>query len=179
MITEEGSARHLTQGELKMAKAIFKDAIDYRRVRVHHGSYFPFGMQNNKTAVTPNGHMYYPTLLYKDDFYQKDIRQQWLFIHEMVHVWQHQLGVHVRDRGLISWLVDYQYYLKESLKLSDYGLEQQASLIADYYILKEYGYKKWSERNFKYGIGGYNIIDSYEIVLSLFLSDPSDIRNRP
>lgn len=62
-----------------------------------------------------------------------------MFIHELTHVWQHQNGMWVRTRGLFSNLVDYNYSLDRKKKLSDYGMEQQASIVADYFILKTYG----------------------------------------
>jgi len=91
MIIEEGSSRRLTHGESEMAKSVFKNAIDYRRVRVHHGGYLPFGLQHKDTAMTPNGEMYYPTLIYKNDFSQEQVTEKQLFIYEMAHVWQHHI----------------------------------------------------------------------------------------
>ena len=63
----------------------------------------------------------------------------------MMHVWQHQRGMMVRMRGLFSWAVDYYYTLDKAILL-DYGLEQQAAMVADYwlvnrsdlYLLKDY-----------------------------------------
>ncbi|MDF3931133.1 type VI secretion system tip protein VgrG, partial [Pseudomonas citronellolis] len=50
----EGDERALTAGEIAMARRVFQDAIDYSRVKVHHGGWWLFlGLQN--TAVTPNG----------------------------------------------------------------------------------------------------------------------------
>lgn len=45
----------------------------------------------------------------------------------------------VRTRGVFSSLADYNYYPDSKKKLSDYGMEQQASIVADYFILKTYG----------------------------------------
>ncbi|WP_426816923.1 hypothetical protein ACP3TC_17515 [Winslowiella sp. 2C04] len=174
MIVEEGSSRHLTRGELEMAKSIFKTAIEYNRVRVHHGSYFPFGLQNKDTAVTPNGEMYYPTLIYKHDFSQAQVQEKWLFIHEMAHVWQHQMGMNVRTRGLISWAVEYRYSLPPYYTLADYAMEQQASIIADYYTLKYLGINLWLEVKLFTGIIGSDLMAKYERVLSRFLNDPTD-----
>ena len=60
-------------------------------------------------------------------------------MHELTHVWQHQNGMWVRTRGLFSNFADYNYSLDSKKKLSDYGMEQQASIVADYFILKTYG----------------------------------------
>nr|WP_053116384.1 hypothetical protein [Winslowiella iniecta] len=159
-----------------MAKSVFKNAIDYRRVRVHHGGYLPFGLQHKDTAMTPNGEMYYPTLLYNDDFAKAEAAQQWLFIHEMAHVWQHQMGMSVRTRGLISWLVEYKYSLPPYYTLADYPMEQQASIIADYFILTEFGMERWLKENFFKGIVGPDLLNKYENTLKYFIEDPKDRR---
>jgi len=67
---------------------------------------------------------------------------KWVFIHELGHVWQHQHGQWVRLRGAFSWAAKYTYDLDKA-KLTDYSLEQQASIIADYWILLVYGIDQW------------------------------------
>ncbi|KOC87223.1 hypothetical protein [Winslowiella iniecta] len=172
-IIEEGSSRRLT-GESEMAKSVFKNAIDYRRVRVHHGGYLPFGMQNKDTAMTPNGEMYYPTSLYQDDYSKRKSKDQWLFIHEMAHVWQHQMGMNVRTRGLISWAVEYKYSLPPYYTLADFAMEQQASIIADYYILINFGLEKWNDDKLFTGLIGPDLVNKYQSILIKFLNDPTD-----
>jgi len=63
-------------------------------------------------------------------------------MHEMGHVWQHQHGQWVRTRGLFSWAADYFYQLDKE-KIMDYSLEQQASILADYWVLLIYGINTW------------------------------------
>ena len=47
-------SRALTPGEIKIARSIFGDSIDYGRVRIFNRPYFEvFGRSN--TLVTPNG----------------------------------------------------------------------------------------------------------------------------
>ena len=90
-IIKVGSKRQLTSGEIAMSRLIFKDAIDYSKVWIHLG-----GLIHTKTgnAMTPAGEIYLP----KDDYlktpdYSKATgeNRHW-FIHEMVHVWQYQMG---------------------------------------------------------------------------------------
>lgn len=59
-----------------------------------------------------------------------------LLIHELVHVWQWQHGFlfFALDNDLNN---DYSYLLDIDQKFKDYGIEQQAELIQDYYILIE------------------------------------------
>jgi type VI secretion system secreted protein VgrG len=136
----EGDERALTAGEIAMAQMIFKDAIDYCKVKVHHGGWWLFlGLQN--TAVTPNGEMYYPkkTGLYQDDFSAtNDPRDRALFMHEMTHVWQYQLGYWVKLNAMrvtIRGAKAYKYELTASGTLSDYNMEQQGEIVSDYYMI--------------------------------------------
>jgi ethanolamine utilization protein EutQ (cupin superfamily) len=97
--TPENGSRELTPGEIQMAKKIFKDSINYAKVRIHNEGYFPFGLQDANTAVTPNGEMYFLPDDFEEDFsISRDAKKLW-FIHEITHVWQYQLGYWVRFRG--------------------------------------------------------------------------------
>ncbi|MFS2223040.1 hypothetical protein [Pantoea sp. B65] len=179
MITEEGTSRRLTHGEINISGSLFQNAIDYRRVRVHHGGYFPFGLQNADTAVTPNGEMYWPTKHYKEDFTKSQddtYKYQWWFIHEMTHVWQYQMGMNVRTRGLISWAVEYKYSLPLDYTLADYPMEQQASIIADYFTLRDFGLNVWLRNKLFNGIAGPDLLNKYKSILIWFLNDPRDRR---
>ncbi len=60
--------RPLTPGEVAMARLVFGDAIDYATVRVHARGYLPFGLQPSRTAMAPNGNLYFPRASYRDDF---------------------------------------------------------------------------------------------------------------
>lgn len=123
-----------------MARIVFKDSIDYSQVKIHHGGWWLLlGFQN--TAVTPNGEMYYPksTDLYKDDFSAtgRGIDKA-LFMHEMTHVWQYQLGYWVKWHAL--WVTSrgvaaYEYNLTNGGMLSDYNMEQQGEIVSDYYMI--------------------------------------------
>lgn len=61
-----------------------------------------------------------------------------LFIHEMMHVWQYQKGYAVKLRGLFSWAANDHYDLNLQ-SFSSYSMEQQASIVADYWLLINYG----------------------------------------
>ncbi|CAD5106699.1 hypothetical protein [Zestomonas carbonaria] len=82
----EGKNRALTANEITMARTVFGGGVDYARVKVRHGGWWLFmGLQDENTAVTPNGNMYYPTALYREDFTESDEARA-LFMHEMAHV---------------------------------------------------------------------------------------------
>ncbi|WP_238082913.1 MULTISPECIES: hypothetical protein [Pseudescherichia] len=118
MATAKDDFRSLTAGEVRMARTIFGDTVNYSHVRVYKGSYFPFNLQDNGTAVTPNGNMYWPEPIFKEDFSsESSLNKNW-FMHEFVHIWQHNMGMSVRTRGLISKYVNYRYSLpREKISL--------------------------------------------------------------
>ena len=105
MTLEKGQSRPRTTGEISLARSVFRHGIDYSRVEIHHGSYFPFDLQMENVAMAPNGNVYFMTTHYIDDFFHGEIGEKHLFIHEMTHVWQCQMGVNVRLRGLVSGFV--------------------------------------------------------------------------
>ncbi|MCX2897801.1 hypothetical protein [Pseudomonas mandelii] len=140
VVLPKGKKRSLTSGEIAMARTIFKYAVNYEKVKIHHGGWWLFfGFQN--TAVTPNGEMYFPasTEFYRDDFSADDEdKYKALFMHEMTHVWQYQLGYAVKSAGVtVTSRGDdvYKYALSETGTLSEYNMEQQGEIISDYYII--------------------------------------------
>ncbi|ORM98853.1 type IV secretion protein Rhs [Pantoea septica] len=138
---KRGGLRLLTSGEIRLATELYCHNIQYNRVWVHHGSYLPFGLQENNTAMTPNGEIWFETNVYRDDYSMASVDYQHLFMHEMMHVWQYQRGMNVRIRGLVSWAANYKYSLDKK-KLSDYSMEQQASIASDYWLLMKPGFVK-------------------------------------
>ncbi|WP_370601541.1 PAAR domain-containing protein [Pseudomonas nitroreducens] len=176
----EGEKRALTPGEIAIARTVFKDSIDYSQVKIHHGGWWLFlGFQN--TAVTPNGEMYFPksTDLYKDDFSTTGAgRDKALFMHEMTHVWQYQLGYWVKWHAL--WVTSrgsaaYEYDLKAGGRLSDYNMEQQGEIVSDYYMIciERDANSVWNSNNRK---KDPNLLKE---TLRNFLSTPSSQENLP
>ena len=138
---KEDGLRLLTTGEIQLAKFVFLSTIDYPKVWIHRGSYLPFNLKDESTAMTPNGEIYFCDQ-YRDDFSQSTDDLQHMFIHEMSHVWQRAKGMNVIRRGLVSWIVSYRYTLDGRI-LSEYSMEQLAQIIADNFILQIHGYKSW------------------------------------
>ncbi|XBS69653.1 PAAR domain-containing protein [Acerihabitans sp. KWT182] len=170
--SKEGKLRLLTQGEIALAKSIYGEEIEYHKVWVHCDSYLPFGMQGERVAMTPNGELYFREATYSPDFSKEKYEWQHLFIHEMAHVWQYQKGMWVKARGIFSWAVDYQYQLDGRTLLREYGMEQQASIIADYFLLTIHGPYYWHKElgkavNFK-GDKDRKILPLYNFTLSHF-----------
>jgi hypothetical protein len=174
LTTPEGGVRPLTSGEIAMARLLFKDAIDYSRVKVHNDEYLPFGLQPDDTAMTPNGEIYFNKKHFKEDFSSTDVYTKQWFIHEMVHVWQYQLGYPVRLRGAIRIGLGYDYELKAGAKLGDYNMESQGDLLADYFALKHLNAPQ-AMRQAQFA----QQLALFEEVLNAFLTNPSDTANLP
>ena len=169
---QERIKRALTVGEINLARSVFGRSVFYEKVYVHCDSYLPFGLQASRTAMAPNGEIWFRQALYKADFSTAAAGFQHVFIHEMSHVWQHQKGMWVRIRGLLSWAAEYKYRLDGKQLLHNYSMEQQASIIADYWFLKKYGYTIWlgainNGVNFQ-GVTDKTIARKYGYALSQF-----------
>ena len=118
-----------------MAAQLFGDAIDCRKVRIYNRRYLPFGLQPRNCAMTPNGAMYFHQSCCLIDFSQGSEHARHWFMHEMVHVWQHQLGYPVRLRGAVRIGLSYEYELSADKTLADFNMEAQGDLLADYFAL--------------------------------------------
>ena len=133
--------RRLAAGELAAARAVFGDAIDWARVRIHPRPFF--WLQRPGTAMSPNGAVYFHSVDHRDDFSGEWRGMAWL-IHELTHVWQHQSGQWVIPRGL--WERRYTYgVLDPGRPLVRYGIEQQAAIVEDWYRLTQ-GEPPWRGR---------------------------------
>ena len=166
--------RGLTPREIEMASLLFGDAIDYGRVRVHNRPYLPLGLQPKNCAMTPNGSIYFHHSCFLPDYTAGDPHTIHWFMHEMSHVWQHQLGYPVTLRGAIRLGLPYHYELREDATLADYNMEAQGDLLADYFALK-FMHKPRVMRQRRYA----GQLHLYERVLARFLANPRDRDNLP
>ena len=177
------NCRSLTHGEAVMVNQLFSFAIDLSSVKIHEHKYAIF--QSPNFVMTPNGEIYFPTAPLNPDFAIAPVEDIRVFMHEMVHVWQHQMGMWVKTRGLFSWYVNYKYELQNGKLLSDYGMEKQAGIISDYYLLVTYGFSIWKEYSYeKNKLNPINLppyksefdywMRAYQNNLQLFLKNPRD-----
>jgi hypothetical protein len=162
----------LSAGEVAMASALFGAAIDYAQVRIHNRRYLPFQPKN--CAMTPNGRLYFHHSCFLDDYAAGDVHAQHWFMHEMVHVWQHQRGYAVRLRGAVRTGLSYDYDLAPGKTLADFNMEAQGDLLADYFALRHLGCSA-SMRQPRYAAS----LPLYEEVLAGFLADPANVANLP
>ena len=119
----------MTDGEIELARSMFGDAIDYSRVRMVRGRWWPFQPKGIVMAPTGNIHFHPGSDLWSDDFSKERLSLQGLFIHEMTHVWQTQ----TRGRYYLPLMrhpfCRYSYRLIEGRPFGRYGLEQQAEMV--------------------------------------------------
>lgn len=152
--------RKLTSGEIKLAKSIYKNTLNYEVIKIYFGSFFPLDAQNEDTFVTPNGSIYIMPKHYKDDYSIESVSYRKLFIHELAHVWQHQRKTNVLlNAGALQacsiltalsydpyiyniWetatVAQYVKYKSSTKRFLDCNLESQAEIFADYWVLKHY-----------------------------------------
>jgi hypothetical protein len=122
--------RSLTQGEIALARSVFGDAIEYEKVRLKRGKWWP--LHPRGAAMAPMGHIYFHPEGggWSDDFAAEPLGRQAFFIHEMTHVWQAQKGGRFYLPLMRHPFCRYRYHLKPGKPFRRYGLEQQAELVA-------------------------------------------------
>lgn len=128
------SGRSLTNKERKLAHSVFGAAIDYDRVRIHNRKWWWF--QPRKITMAPDGHLWFHPKgnLFCEDYCDQRLPLQGLFIHELVHVWQHQKGIFLPLAR--HPFCRYDYSLKPGWKLERYGIEQQAEIVKHIFLLR-------------------------------------------
>ncbi len=128
------AVRPLTPGEVALARSVFGDTIDYGRPRIHNRKWAFF--QPRRTTMAPLGHVHFNPAsgLYRDDFAEAPLALQGLFVHELVHVWQHQQGLFLPVRR--HPFCRYRYALVPGRPFHRYGIEQQAEIVRHAFLLR-------------------------------------------
>jgi|SRR5690349_10718639 len=122
-------SRALTPGEIALLRSVFKDAIDYPKVRLVRGKWWPFHPRG--AAMAPMGSIYFHPDGggWSEDFSKEPLGRQGFFVHEMTHVWQTQA------KGLFYLplmrhpFCRYDYVLEPGRPFHRYGIEQQAEIV--------------------------------------------------
>ena len=126
--------RQLTPGEIALARTIFGDAIDYGRVRLFRGKWWPF--QPPRTAMAPTGNIHFHPNGggWSADFATEPLGQQAYFMHELTHVWQAQTKGRFYLPLMRHPFCRYRYELTPGRPFNRYGLEQQAEIVKDAFL---------------------------------------------
>jgi hypothetical protein len=128
--------RPLTPGEIELARSVFGNAIDYARVRIVRGKWWPFQPRGVVMAPTGNIHFHPDSRIWSDDFSKARMSLQGLFIHEMTHVWQAQTRGRLYLPLMRHPFCRYSYDLIEGRAFDRYGLEQQAEIVRHVFLAK-------------------------------------------
>ncbi|ASK86964.1 vgr related protein [Sphingorhabdus sp. SMR4y] len=128
------TGRALTRSEIDLCRSVFGHAIDYENVTVFNRKWWIFQPRN--VTMAPDGNLWFhpESDLFCDDFCGSSRNIQALFIHEMVHVWQHQQGVFLPLAR--HPFCRYDYELQPGKPFADYGIEQQAEIVSHHFLLE-------------------------------------------
>lgn len=134
--TREGGCRSLTPGERTLAARVFGTALDPGPVRLHRAKWWMW--QPAWIAMAPDGQLWFHPngSDWSEDFAAEPLPARAHFVHELVHVWQHQAGIDLRWRR--PPFARYRYLpLVPGRPFHAYGLEQQAEMVREAYLLAE------------------------------------------
>lgn len=182
------ATRGLTPAEITMSRSIFKGSINYQQVKICRGNLL-HNLTDNAQVLGNN--MTFPADIY-DKYSKGNIdfsntsnknHQVW-FIHEMVHIWQNQLGSSTLAHGACIFVGGkyfgsgavqngentnkppaYSYdIVNDGMDFPYYSMEQQAEVISHYFRIIKFGQKA------KF----HHLKAHYERHLAYFLKDPSE-----
>lgn len=154
--------RYLTNPESHMLNPIFRDTLRYGSIvcKINEAN---IGGAGN--SITPAGVAYFSKFVYCPDFSKTIARNQWVFVHEMVHVWQWGHGIYPVNAAIGLFLQTaadyanaYPYDLTPGKNLTDFNIEQQASIVADYWALLTKKLAPQNNNNPKAIVGDYNAV---------------------
>jgi hypothetical protein len=174
--------RVLTEGEIDLVEPIFGAGVDTSLIRVAPARFVRF--QDDYTYMTPSNTIYAPGDLFRADFSAAEIDPylQGVFVHEVGHVWQHQNGMDLIAAGLITfagthgdYAKAYPYALDGARDLTEYGIEQQASILEDWFLMRVHDLAPGRLENPPDTKKERDAL--YRVALGSFLSDPTYARS--
>ena len=135
-------SRRLTPGEIALAQFVFGDAIDYSKVRLLKGKWWP--LQPRRSAMAPTGDIWFHPDGggWSEDFARETLSRQGFFIHELTHVWQTQKAGRVFVPLMRHPFCRYDYRLEPGQPFERYGLEPQAEIIRHRFLADHGGSPK-------------------------------------
>lgn len=128
--------RPLTSGEILLARSIFGDAIDYSRVRLVKGKWWPFHPRG--AAMAPTGSIWFHPDRggWSEDFSKESLSARAYFLHEMTHVWQAQKGGPFYLPLMRHPFCRYNYKFAPGKAFTRYGIEQQAEIVRHVFVMR-------------------------------------------
>ena len=127
--------RGLTANERDLAASVFGSSIDPAAVTIRNAKFWMFHPW--WVTMAPDGHIWcHPNgFNWCADYAAETLGLRAHFVHEMVHVWQRQQGINLILRR--PPMARYGYRLTPGKAFGRYGIEQQACIVADAYLLRE------------------------------------------
>ena len=124
----------MTVRERALVQSVFGDTLHLNDIRIHNRKWWWF--QPKRITMAPDGHLWFhpKNNLFCADFCDASLMLQGLFIHELVHVWQHQRGINLPLKR--HPFCCYGYSLKPGWTLERYGIEQQAEIVRHVFLLR-------------------------------------------
>jgi hypothetical protein len=130
--------RGLTNGEITVLQSVFANTLPYATQQITTNDANMGGASN---SITYSGTPHYSNQIWCADFSAPGANT-YIFVHEFGHVWQSLYGT----PPILGWLANvysnptnygasYPYDLTTSNSFWDYNIEQEASIIADYWAI--------------------------------------------
>lgn len=133
--------RLLTEEEILLAESIFADGLDLDGVRINEGGLLTWFYP----GVTTGNIISFPTGTF--DFSNENDKA--LFLHELTHVWQYQhSGWGYLPKALFEEVTEdnaYVVHYDAAKEFSSYDLEEQAEIVAEYFLTKDERYEIYIE----------------------------------
>ena len=151
--------RRLIGPEKQLLEPIFKNMVPYNSIKCKINTLEVGGPYN---SITPAGHPMFSKFVYCNDFTKAALQDQWVFFHEFTHVWQwhHDIRPVVSAIGIFiskaaDYLSAYPYTVAPGDKFSDFNIEQQAAIVADYWYMAMKKQKPLNNTNPKATVADY------------------------
>jgi hypothetical protein len=136
----DGANRSLTKGEKNLLFSVYMDSLDLSDQDVGV-NLLNIGGETN--SFTPADTPYFSSTIWTNDFSTvTDDGDKWVFVHEFGHVWQYAIGMNkavqmlaINDVYNGDYEAAYSYDLARNSNLSAFNMEQQASIIADFFFV--------------------------------------------
>ena len=132
------TVRGLTGGESAIVRSMFGESLAIAAITLRRAKYWL--AQPAWVTMAPDGNIWFHPNgdSWCADFATEPLGMRALLVHELVHVWQRQRGINLLLRRM-PWAT-YRYLpLIPGKPFTAYGIEQQACIVQDAYVLREGG----------------------------------------
>ncbi|MDO8805281.1 MAG: hypothetical protein Q7R35_12730 [Elusimicrobiota bacterium] len=140
VVKSSGKGRGLTETEIAAARTMYGDKIKYEKVRIVTGEDMTFWgkiLTHGGAAVTWGNTIYFPNDGDKKSLYNAEEQSDWM-VHELGHTYQYQKdGWSYASKSVWEQITKggaaYTYEITPGKDFGKYGIEQQATIVQDYY----------------------------------------------